>query len=119
MDGLASMYGTFLNEMVQYIHMQIDQEELLQRTYALAKENNKLIKKMRRGAWFGFIVKTIIFIGIPIWSYFTFVQPMLGQVMGMLGQVQGATGKAGATAAQVQGLLDSIPGLGALQELTQ
>jgi len=99
--------------------MEIDQEELLQRTYALAKENNKLIRKMRRGAWVGFIIKMIIFIGIPLWSYFTFIQPMLGQVMGMVGQVQGATGQAGATAAQVQGLLDSIPGLGALQQLAQ
>jgi len=99
--------------------MEIDQEELLQRTYALAKENNKLLKKMRRGAWLGFIVKMIIFVGIPIWTYFTFLQPILGQAMGMLEQVQGAAGSAGATASQVQGLLNSIPGLGALQNLSQ
>ncbi len=99
--------------------MEIDQEELLQRTYALAKENNKLIKKMRRGAWLGFIIKIIIFIGIPLWTYFTFLQPILGQMMGMVGQVQGVADNAGATASQVQGLLDGIPGLDALQQLTQ
>ena len=99
--------------------MEIDQEELLQRTYALAKENNKLIKKMRRGAWLGFIIKMIIFIGLPLWSYFTFIQPMLGQVMGMVGQVQGVAGQAGQTASQVQGLLNVIPGLDAIKQISQ
>ncbi len=101
--------------------MNIDNEELLQRTYALAKENNKLIKKMRRGAWFGFIVKLIIFIGIPVWSYFTFLQPILDQIIGMVGQMQGVAGQAGVTASQMQGILNniSIPGLDTLQQLTQ
>ncbi len=69
--------------------MEIDNEELLKRTYALAKENNKLIKKMRRGAWFGFFFKVLIFVGVPIWGYFTFLQPIIDQIISVASNLPG------------------------------
>ena len=97
--------------------MEIDQEELLQRTYALAKENNKLLKKARHGAWIGFIFKLLFWgamIGIPIWMYMTVLQPILQQVMPVVGQVQGLVpgGVSG-----MQGILDSLPSMDMLNQL--
>ena len=96
--------------------MEIDHEELLQRTYALAKENNKLLKKMRRGAWIGFIIKLIVFVVLPWWMYITFLQPLLGQVVGVFGKVQDTAQNVGITPQQLQQLLHTVPGLDALQK---
>ncbi len=77
-----------------------EDKELLEQTYALAVENNRLLKKMRRGAWFGFFFKLLfwgIMLGIPVWLYFTMFQPIMDQALGALEQVQDVTG-------QVQGL---------------
>ncbi len=108
--------------------MDIDNEELLRRTYALAKENNKLIKKIRRGAIVSGLFRLMfwaVMIGLPIWMYFTFLQPILQQgmntfeqVQGVVGQVQELSGQAGSQVTEVQGLIDSIPGLEVLKQLT-
>ncbi len=100
---------------------------LLRRTYAIAKENNALLKKARRGTWVGLIFKLLfwgVMLGIPVWMYFTVLQPILQQGMGVLeqvqnatGQVQNVTGKAGTTAAQVDGILQAVPGLELLKQL--
>ena len=99
--------------------MEIDQEELLQRTYAIAKENNKLIRKMRRGAWLGFIVKLLLFVVLPMWAYYAFLQPILGQAMGLLGQVQNTAENIGVTPQQLQHLLHTMPGIDTLQQNDQ
>ena len=101
-------------------------ENLLEQTYALAVENNKLLKKMRAGARWGFLFKLLfwaVMLGVPVWLYFTILQPVVAQGLGVLdqvqsaaGQVQGLTGKAGLQSGQLQDLLNSIkssvPGLG-------
>ncbi len=95
-----------------------DREELLEQTYALAVENNKLLKKMRAGARWGFLFKLlfwIVMLGLPVWLYFTVLQPIIDQGLGVLDQVQDLTGKTGLQAGQLQELLNtlksSVPGL--------
>lgn len=114
----------------------IDDSELLQRTYALAVENNKLLKRMRRAAWFSFIYK-IAFWGVIIYltymAYATFVDPIITQAQSALSQVQGVAQKAqeatdranalseqaGAQVQEVGNIMDSIPGLDLLQQWSQ
>jgi cytoskeletal protein RodZ len=90
--------------------MNIDNEELLQRTYALTKENNKLLKKLRHSGWISTIFKLLfwaVMIGMPIWMYYTMFQPVLQQGMSALEQVQGVT--SGIDMNKIQGLINSLP----------
>lgn len=70
--------------------MDVDNEELLRRTYALVVENNKLLKKLRRNALLGTIVKFVFWalvIGVPVWMYYSVLQPMLSDMQHTASQV--------------------------------
>jgi hypothetical protein len=101
--------------------METDQEELLRHTYALAKENNTLLKKIRRGSFISFIFKILFWaamLGLPLWIYFTFFKPVVDQglqtymqVQQMVGQGQETSTKVGEQMLEMKGLLDAIPGI--------
>jgi hypothetical protein len=62
--------------------MREDPGDLLRATYKLAKENNKLLHKLRRGAIIGRILHFLwiaFLIGLPIVLYYYFLQPIVGQ----------------------------------------
>ncbi len=66
----------------------------------LTEDNNRLLRKMRRGAIWGGIFKLIwlaILIGVPVYLYVTFLQPILGDVINTIETVQD-------TGEQIQGL---------------
>ena len=108
--------------------MQYNRDEILEETYALAKENNKMLKRMRRAAWIGGVFKLLFWvamIGVPAWLYYEYAQPIVGQLVDTISQVQGASTQIqqmggsmqqlqklneGATG-QLLELLNSIPGL--------
>ncbi len=69
------------------------QEEWLRRTYELARENNRMLKAMRRNAFIGGVFKLLVwaaFIVIPLWLYIQYLAPTLNQAMNTLNQVQGS-----------------------------
>ncbi len=106
--------------------MHESKEDLLEQTYALVVENNKLLKKMRAGARWGFLFKLlfwILMLGVPIWLYFNLLQPIIQQSLDALQQVQGAVGQAqdlsnniNLQGVDIQRLLKSIPNLGTLKQ---
>ena len=58
----------------------------------LTKENNKLLRKMRRSAMIGGVIRLIYWvaiIGTPIFLYYSFLQPYLAQLLDIYSQVQG------------------------------
>ena len=82
----------------------MDERELLKRNLELTEENNRLLRKMRRGAIWGGIFKIVwlaILIGVPVYVYITFLQPILGDVLDTIETVQSA-------GEQVQGLGDGL-----------
>ncbi len=103
-------------------------DEMLEETYKLAKDNNKMLRRMRRAAWFSSILKLIFWaaiIGIPAWLYYEYAGPIVGQLMDTISQVQDVGTKLqnasngvqqlqqldqGSTA-QILDLLNSIPGI--------
>ena len=97
-------------------------QEMLEETYELAKSNNKMLRKMRRNAFIGGVFKLIIWVallGIPIWIYFTFFQPVINDLLNTMGQVQrtGEQIQQAGTGASVQlqefrNLLGNLPGIG-------
>jgi len=67
--------------------------EDLKELMRLTKENNRMLHKMRRNAFWGSIIKTVLylvfFIGIPLWIYATYLSPVVEQVLGTYQQIQG------------------------------
>ena len=60
-------------------------EELLEENLELAKENNKLLKEMRRNAIIGLIARVVIWLvvlGVPLFFLSTYLGPILGALQG-------------------------------------
>ena len=97
-------------------------DELLQETYKLARDNNRMLHAMRRNSFVGGIFKLVmyaLFIGVPLWFFATYLYPVLDSSMKTLDQVQGQMDKAQGAGAQFSGdinkLLEqvkNIPGFG-------
>jgi hypothetical protein len=55
-------------------------DELLAKTYKLALDNNKMLRRMKRAAFWGMVFKIVfwaLMLGIPVYLYFIFLQPVL------------------------------------------
>lgn len=108
--------------------MEYDRDEILEETYKLARDNNKMLRRMRRAAWLGGIFKVLfwaVIIGVPAWLYYEYAQPIIGDLMQTISQVQGASAQIqqmGGSMQQIQqldqgatgqllDLLNSIPGV--------
>ena len=53
----------------------------LEQVLRLAKENNHMLRSMRRNAWLGGIIKLLIYAGlivIPFWLYLQYLAPVMG-----------------------------------------
>jgi len=89
-------------------------EEILQETFKLARDNNRMLHAMRRNAFFGGIFKLItyaLFIGIPLWFFATYLYPMLDSTMKTLNQVQGQFQQVQGTGAQMDAQLGDLSSL--------
>jgi hypothetical protein len=105
-----------------YILFMASQEEIVQETYKLSRDNNRMLHAMRRNAFIGGIIKIAlyaVFLGVPIWFLFTYVSPILNSAVSTLDQVQGQVQNVQNAGSQVTGgiggLLDQlkkIPGIG-------
>lgn len=97
-------------------------DELLQETYKLARDNNRMLHAMRRNSFIGSIFKLImyvVFVGVPLWFFATYLYPVLNNAMSTLNQVQGQMQNVQGAGAQFGGdinkLLEqvkNIPGVG-------
>ncbi|MCE9541331.1 hypothetical protein K8R03_02085 [Candidatus Kaiserbacteria bacterium] len=64
----------------------------LQELYRLERENNKMLRAMRRNAFWGGIFKVALYLlalGIPIWLYFSYLYPVIKQMDATLTAVTG------------------------------
>ncbi|MBI4088006.1 hypothetical protein HY418_01325 [Candidatus Kaiserbacteria bacterium] len=94
-------------------------EQTLQETYRLAKENNKMLHAMRRNAFWGGILKLIVyaaFLLIPLWVYMQYLAPVVNEALKTVQQAQGTGTQVQAQFADFQAALQKlqsqIPGLG-------
>lgn len=78
---------------------------MVQETYRLAKENNQMLHKMRRNAFWGGLFKFVFYLFVlvvaPLWLYSAYLQPLVQSMQQTMGQVQG-------TNAQVQAQFGSL-----------
>lgn len=71
--------------------------ELLEHTNRLARENYEMLHRMRREAWIGYAVKIVVWLailGVPVYLYFTFVQPVLGELQNTYQEIGTTTDEA-------------------------
>ncbi|MBI2617968.1 hypothetical protein HYW58_00745 [Candidatus Kaiserbacteria bacterium] len=96
--------------------MEQDTEKLLRKNLELTEENNRLLRKMRRGAILGGIMKLVwlaVIIGVPVYLYIHFLAPILDQVVGAAQTVQEVGGKV----ENIQGQLQNQLGESGIQEI--
>jgi len=85
---------------------------LLRKNLELSKENNRLLKKMRRNAVIGNILRLIwwaVIIGLPIYLYFTVFQPYLQELATVYKNVQTDVG-------DITSIFSKIPFIGSYIE---
>ena len=97
---------------VYSLSMEQDIQELIKKNLELTKENNKLLKKMRRNAFLGGLLKLVwiaVIIGLPVYIYFNFLAPVLDQVLDAAQSVQDVGGKVEGLQSELQ---DQLKGSG-------
>lgn len=77
--------------------MNMESEEMLKETYRLTQENNRMLRAMRRNAFWGGLFRLITYAAlllVPVWFYFTYMAPVVEQMMQTVEQIQGTGAKA-------------------------
>lgn len=77
----------------------------------LTQENNKMLHAMRRSAFWGGLIKFIIYSAIllgSIWFYMQFVFPVLNQALKAMQEVQGTGAKAQAQLGSFNDMLKQL-----------
>lgn len=81
------------------INMEPDQR-MLQETYRLTQENNRMLHAMRRNAFWGGLFKFLIYAALltaPVWFYLTYLNGAVQNLLQAVNKIQGTS-----TAAQSQ-----------------
>ncbi len=73
-------------------------DQTLTEIMRLTQENNRMLHKMRRNAFWGglikFIIYIVIFVVVPLWIYATYLAPVVETMVKTMNQIQGTGAKA-------------------------
>lgn len=110
--GAIPAGGTGARAGVMYnVHMEVNDQTLTE-LVRLTRDNNRILHKMRRNAFWGGLIKLIIygliFIAAPLWIYATYLAPITEQLLDTYSQVQGTGAQAQAQISQLQDLFDKF-----------
>ncbi|MDB5238996.1 MAG: hypothetical protein JWO00_331 [Candidatus Parcubacteria bacterium] len=70
-----------------------EEKSLLERTYAIAEENNGMLKSIRRTGRLALLARIlywVVILGVSVGAYY-FIQPYINQLVGIYGSVSGAS----------------------------
>jgi predicted PurR-regulated permease PerM len=87
--------------------------DLLQQTYQLAKENNRMLHAMRRHAFISGIIKLLVYAAllvIPFWLYIQYLSPQVDRILKTMNQIQGTGASAQAQMTEWQQTLKDLQG---------
>ena len=88
-----------------------ERDEFLEEIYDLVKENNKMLRAEKRARIFAGLFKIlwlILVIGVPVWLYFTYLEPMIGNMQNTVTQLEGLTKVNPQLGAQLEPIIQSI-----------
>ncbi len=75
----------------------MESDDMLRETYRLSLENNKMLRRMRRNAFWGGIIRTLVYAALlaaPIWFYISYLAPLVDQMLDTVQQIQGTGAQA-------------------------
>jgi hypothetical protein len=85
-----------------------DMQELLR----LTRDTNKMLHSMRRNAFWGgvlkFVLYAVVFIAVPFWLYATYLAPIMEQMLATYEQIQGTGASAQAQWSDFQNMLEQF-----------
>lgn len=77
--------------LIHWSGMDEEGKRLLRQNLELGRENNKMLKRIRRDARIGLLLRILwiaIIVGVPVFLYFTFLQQYVADVLDFYGDVQ-------------------------------
>ncbi len=84
--------------------------QMLEETRSLAKDNHRMLRAIRRGQWFGFFAKVVIWVivlALPLYLYQQYLQPLVAQFSATPGAA--TSGPLGLpTSADIEKLINSL-----------
>ena len=87
-------------------------EQKFEEMFRLAKDNNRMLRSMRRNAFWGGIIKFIlyivIFVALPLWLYMTYLAPIVESMTKTMEQIQGTGAQAQAQFGNFQEILKQL-----------
>lgn len=93
--------------------MNPEEKRILEETLSLARENHKMLRTMRRHAWFGLCFKILVWavlILAPLYFYQKYLEPIMGQFQSATGGKTGTVAGTGLfgfpTSADIQKLIE-------------
>ena len=95
------------------------ENDLIRETYRLTLENNKILRKMKRNAFWGGIIRTIVYAALlaaPIWFYLSYMAPVIDRMLNEVHQIQGTSVQAQTKFSELESTWNQfkskIPGMG-------
>lgn len=88
-------------------------ENSLQEILRLTKENNRMLHKMRRSAFWGGIIKFVlyaIFLLAPLWLYYSYLSPIVNSALQTMQELQGTGARASAQFGDIEQFLKQLQG---------
>jgi len=88
-----------------------EDRDLLERTFKLARDNNRMLQSMNRAALFNGLFRFLawgLVLGGSIWLYYNYLGPTMATLNQFTGQAQEATGNASEQFQNFQSILDSL-----------
>lgn len=91
----------------------------MQEILRLTRENNRMLKAMRRSSLFGAIVKTMLWIALillPLWFYVQYLAPVMESILQTYQQIQGTSAQAQAQFGEMNQYLEQLKNLGGFRQ---
>ena len=95
------------------------ENDLIRETYRLTLETNKILRKMKRNAFWGGIIRTIVYAALlaaPIWFYLSYMAPVIDRMLNEVHQIQGTSVQAQTKFSELESTWNQfkskIPGMG-------
>ena len=84
---------------------------MLEETLELSRENNKMLRKVRRAAFWGLLFRIVwisVLVGLPILFYYYFLEPFFGDLGQQYSQFQEQLPNLPELPQWMQGLIDKV-----------
>ncbi|HWO07433.1 MAG TPA: hypothetical protein VNM40_02520 [Candidatus Paceibacterota bacterium] len=93
--------------------IEYDQDKL-DEVLRIARENNRMLRSMRRSSFFGAIVKTVLWVAliiVPLWFYLQYIAPVMESMLQTYQQLQGTSAQAQAQFGELNRYLQQFQSL--------